>query len=363
MLKYAAPTINETSTLLKSIPATAFDLNFFGHGVVTEARNYYTIGDDGSVVIVQVAYSTIGIRSSVQVTAFYCNPTKAINVMESDSFSASKMKLTNNNLSVAVDGLLNIEYNADADVTTIVYASQNRDSGIFLRFVCRYVVTPFQFNDGSVFFGLHEDEGSVHTKFCAKNRISGKIGLGFFADRHAFEGTGMIFQVSQSMKPYNAMNRTWFGFFVSHDKQYTVAFIDVEAPKQYGNLHYQNGYVVSGDAVLALSIDVAAHSTEFEECSQSNYRIPTNFTYVLRGKTMDGRKYEATLHVSKCNVVGVVDVLGKLSTVIRMLIQTFVAKPFLYQWLDEAQLTLRIENEPEIVVKGVMHHEHCILNA
>lgn len=65
--------------------------------------------------------------------------------------------------------------------------------------------------------------------------------------------------------------------------------------------------------------------------------------------------------VPPTKLIGKVDILAEVPWVIRMIIKAFIARPFHYQWFDEAVAKVTIGDET-IEIKGVALHEVTFVN-
>lgn len=345
--------------IFTEIKTEEFKFSLKEKNTTTECRNYYVICDDGSLVVLFITYSALMFNNSIQISIMFYNQQLGINSLESENYSASKIRLLENGRGLEVAGLF-LETNYQSKETVLKFKSDKPD-GLHLKVHFHSTEEPFQFRDGKVFYGKKKNEGTVSNRFIGSCRVHGRVSIKNYEAEIVGRATSMHV-VQMSIQPQHAINRTWFCYFVSEDNEVELSFLDVETPKKFAREHYKSGHFVEKGQIRAVSLDVKSCSVNFEKCPSSGYKIPVDFVFSMNGTTFDGKPFAASIYWEEFELFGRNDILDKLPRFIRMLIQTFIAKPYIFQWFGKAKMSLKIDNGPERLIQGRMYHEHAITN-
>jgi Na+-transporting NADH:ubiquinone oxidoreductase subunit NqrE len=79
------------------------------------------------------------------------------------------------------------------------------------------------------------------------------------------------------------------------------------------------------------------------------------------GKTTDGKDITITINLTLVNMIDKINVLAELNFILRTIIQTFVAAPYVYQWLEMAEAVVNIDGESPFILKGRCFQECTFL--
>jgi hypothetical protein len=345
--------------LFREIKTEEFKFNLKEKNTTTECRNYYLICDDGSLIVLFITYTSVMFSNSIQISIIFYNRERGINSLESENYSASKIRLLDNGKGLEVAGLL-LETNFESKETLLKYKS-NKPDGLHLKAHFHSTEEPFQLRDGKVFYGKKKNEGTVTNRFIGSCRVHGRVKIANYEAEIVGRATSMHV-IQMVIQPQHAINRTWFCYFVSEDNEFELSFLDVETPKKFGKQHYKSGHLVEKGSVRGVSLDVRSSSVNFEKCAVSGYKIPVDFVFTMNGTTFDGKPFIASIFWEEYQLFGKSDVLEHLPKFIRVLVQAFIAKPYIFQWFGKAKMTLKVGDGPERFIDGRLYHEHAITN-
>ena len=329
-------------------------------GTSTECRNYYCIGEDESLILIFIAYTTIAWPTSIQISVLYYNKEQNINVLKSDSWSASKLTLTKEGHNLTVGPFTLDANDGEKGITTIKYKS-TKAAGIQLKLRIAATQKPFQILDGTFYYSPSVKEGTLRNQFFPSCKAHGHISVAGVSQE--FRGKAFALHILQSsIMPHHAINRTWFTYFLSDDETTDLCLLDTEASKKFQHRHQKGGHLMLNGQLLGITMDVNTLDIKFAKCEHSGYTIPIDFEFSMNGMTFEGKPFTVAIEVNDGELFGTVDILNKLPAFVRLLVKVFIAKPFLFQWLFKAKMTVKIEDEPETVAHGKLYHEHSITN-
>lgn len=272
---------NSTSSLCTRLSLT--DISWTtDEGIMTQAQTFYLITDDNAFIMIQLAYSNLGITSSCQVTARYhklatktsddlslgssripsCStshsksssgssfsgmfgsflrksngssllerPTPEFHEFISQNFSASNWKRNNDGFSSEV-GPLSITLVSSVDESQdqsvhIVYTNEK----LSLDAVLVPLVHPLQFGDGCVHVEKRSDSksdslGYASMRYCPKMSVTGHVILHAEDKKFSCNGHASLFQVTHKIKPH-LLAQSWSLAMFHSDKE----SIDTESKK------------------------------------------------------------------------------------------------------------------------------------
>ncbi|WFD29271.1 Putative cell survival pathways protein [Malassezia sp. CBS 17886] len=379
----------------------------------TETQTWYSVLTDGSFITSQIIYSPVGLfNPQVQMTFKYFNPKTGKKVWKSknvDSFTpleqdrrSSKSNVFSVTFKDLSDGAQSYDIHASFDSSVQLLYTMTRPAA----------VDGWKTGDGKYggfsYFGEDrvDSAGYVVHRFWPRAMTSGLIVI----DGQAFDvaGQGMFVQAIQGMRPNLVASRWNFCNFQSAEFGGVSAILmELTTTCDYGDLRTEEnggkrrvpqtatyGSVVCGDklvAVVAATRDAAPmaeprHSQTaidhedltFDE--STGYRVPQKITYKWDGPAVStSGRVDAALTVElgapqqMQGLVDKVDVLAEIPYVVRKLVN-YVAgtKPYIYQTLHPAELTLSLPEEvqkqvaPEasgpLSVKGTLFEEHTFIS-
>ncbi|CEG77983.1 hypothetical protein RMATCC62417_12652 [Rhizopus microsporus] len=132
-----------------------------------------------------------------------------------------------------------------------------------------------------------------------------------------------------------------------------------QTTKQYGSVNINQGSLVLNDKLISVSVDNDAELMDLAKDTETEYDIPKKVKLTWKGKTIkekeddEAKDVTITMVVEIKNLIDKIDVLAEIPYVIRKLVQTFVVKPYIYQWLDKATAEITIGQE-KVTTEG-----HC----
>ncbi|KAI9138089.1 oxidative stress survival, Svf1-like protein, partial [Paraphysoderma sedebokerense] len=141
------------------------------------------------------------------------------------------------------------------------------------------------------------------------------------------------------MKPHEAAESYQFVTFQSEN--ISLSMVQTFPPKSDQII---NSGIFHFDDYTAISVNPVMTFQESSVCSESGYVIPTKVEFRWNGKTIeDDQDYEVTLNVEiDERFTKKVDVLAEVPYLLRKVIQMLVAKPYVYQTMQEVEVTCRI---------------------
>lgn len=338
------------------------DFRFFldRKGTSTECRNYYCLGEDESIILIFISYTTIAWPTSIQISVLYYNKEQDINVLESESWSASKLTLSKDGHHLTVGSFV-LEGNAGEEGVTSIKYKSSKSSGIQLKLRITPTQLPYQLLDGTFYYGPSVKEGTLLNQYFPSCKAHARITVGTVG--REFRGKAFSLHILQkSIMPHHAINRTWFTYFVSDDTKTDLCLIDTEASKKFHHRHQKGGHLMLDGKLLGVTMDVNTMDINFGKCEYSGYTIPIEFSFQMSGMTFEGKSFKVGIEVNDQELFGTVDILNKLPMFIRLLVKTFIAKPYLFQWFCKAKMIIEIEDGTKVTVDGKLYHEHSITN-
>ena len=212
-------------------------------------------------------------------------------------------------------------------------------------------------HDGSVHFGKHKDEGRITAKLFPRIHCKGSVSIDGVSME--VEGHGVVLHMLQSIKPYAAATEWFLVNFQSSEASLIIS--QFEATKSYAStVINQAGFTYKGEHV-GFSVDNTITPLHQLKCPHSGYSVFSEIIYESRGILMDKRPFHIKIHTIPTQLCDRIDILSHLPFLIRKLIQLLITKPYVYQWLDEAEAEITIGDE-SIKLKGQLFHEYSILN-
>ncbi len=201
------------------------------------------------------------------------------------------------------------------------------------------------FGDGEVSFGVGASDGKISMAFVPSGRASGRLLLGSKrgpGEAIAFNGTGMCIHQFQGVRPYLVATHWNLAYFVEDSSggeamaPLSLFMLQVRTPIKYANSLVNFGLISSGGRVLMASCSnqITSQSPIFDP--SSGYYIPQQITYEWRGISADGDAMEAKCVVTSTILCAKINVLDQLPFVMRKIVEAFVTKPYVYQWLEDS---------------------------
>ncbi|KAF9985938.1 putative cell survival pathways protein [Mortierella antarctica] len=316
----------------------------------TETQTFYCINDDGHFGYVQLIHSNLGIwgtPASVQMTARF----RGEGVNKFFSINLTNFVLSADKRSASTN-LMTINMSPDGQKFTI-QVTNPPDLIVSLTF--ERTAKGYKIGEGKSFFG----DGYVSHKFWPACKVSGMMIVEGKA--HDMAGEGTFVHAIQGMRPHLVASKWSYVDFSGKNAETSnkakLSLIQFTTPDYYGSATVTQGSLVLNGDLVAVAVDNKTEfvKTEFDE--ETGYHPPTEVNYVWEGKTLEGAKpFKAVLNVKPKGLCQKVDLLAEIPWALRKIVSTFVAKPIIYQWYDEASAVITV-GEAEHKLAGHVYHE------
>jgi hypothetical protein len=404
---------NESSALYNSFSLSNYNWRLGGSSWVTETRTFYLLTELGEMIFMQLAFTDSGwpIPPSCQVTARYFDTRQAStpvektgwvtipkykprhfgrnkerpeHVFECINHSASEMKSSKNKTSVRMaNGEISIigpstnsEHRIDpkpeskagehaangngskSDALKVSY----HGASLSLDFQFEPQCSGIAFGDGKITFGEDEADGEIHMRFLPCGVARGNMTIA--GESRAINAVGLGVHQFQGIRPNLVAARWHLAVFIS-DKddagEQTIAFmIQVSTPATYGSTIVNLGGVYGDGRLLALCREGKITSSSPNLEPHSGYYIPRHVRFEWRGVTIDNDPFYANCSVTPGILCERINLLDQLPFVMRKIVETFVTKPYVYQWVDRAEFSVNFGGN-EGSISGWLFTELSIL--
>jgi len=275
----------------------------------------------------------------------------------SHKFETKNIELTDGNTSIKISGVSAKRDSAKNSYTLTVDEKECPQ----IKGVLNYNgegIDPVKFGeDGKVGF----NEGK--TEFCAlfftipRAAVTGKLNVN--GTEISIDGYGFVSHFCQNMKAHRVALRWQLCKFNSPDL--TINQNLLVTPKTYGKARVSNGICAYKGKIFAVTMDndITYPSSKYDK--DTGYDAPTATEYKWSGKTVDGKDFKCQINIEPKRLIDKVDILGHLPWTLRMLLKTFIARPYHYQWCDETVAHVQIGDE-KLEIKGIALHEITFIN-
>ncbi|KAI9477951.1 MAG: oxidative stress survival, Svf1-like protein [Benjaminiella poitrasii] len=211
----------------------------------------------------------------------------------------------------------------------------------------------FKVGEGKTYLG-NNNAGFVSHKFWPRAHAKGT----FIVNKavHEIEGDGMFIHAIQGMQPH--LIASHWNFVNFHSDRVSLGTMRFQTTKQYGAAHVNQGSLMLDGRLLMVSVENGVELLDLVKDDETDYDIPKKVKLSWKGKTIeDNKEVSVVMTVKVKNLVDKIDVLTEIPYVIRKLMQTFVVKPYIYQWLDKATAEIKIGDDPVILSEGYCFQE------
>ncbi|CAO3645756.1 unnamed protein product [Cunninghamella blakesleeana] len=355
--------LGTTVEAVKSVAETVTDGQYYGKlsennldwtlasGSSTENQVFYITTKTGGFAFVQLIHSNIGIwNPTISFTCRFYDPATNTNVFK--NINMSKFELSDDRRSVKTD-----HFNITLDPTQNTYKIQITHPDLVVSLDFERVDQGFKVGEGRTYLGGGDQSsaaGFVSHKFWPRANGKGT----FIVDKqlHEVEGHGMFIHAIQGMQPQLIASNWNFVNFQADDA--AISMMQFQTTKQYGSVNINQGSLVFKDKLVCVSVDNHVELLDLQKDEETEYDIPQRIKLTWKGKTIkeEGKEDEIKdVHVEMIvtvkNLVDKIDVLAEIPWFLKKLVQTFVVKPYIYQWLDDSTATITIGDE-STEVKG-----------
>lgn len=356
---------------------------------MTETRTFYLISGTGEFVFLQLAYTCSGwpIAPTSQVTGRYFDPRQAkktlegrwvtcealrqslgghnirkgqnSHVFECRNRPGSKVKLSPDRSGISIDYAAVYLVGPSLTASQKIHPTerhQNANMGIRglyegailgIDFIFNPFCSGVQFGDGKISFGLDGGDGSINMAFFPLGSASGRIVVDEV--ERDFTGHGIMLHQYQGIRPNLVANHWHLALFISDpDKAGHISsllMLEICTPATYGSATVRYGIVYTEGRLLALcSEGQVIHSLPILD-RVSGYYIPSEVIINWSGVTIDGEPFTAECQVRPRTLCDRMNLLDQLPFIMRKMVETFVTKPYVYQWIDRTDLSLTVKGK------------------
>ncbi|KAG0259045.1 putative cell survival pathways protein [Actinomortierella ambigua] len=314
----------------------------------TETQTFYVISDQGYFCHIQLIHSNLGIWGaplSIQLTARFrgngINKFFSVN-LTNFTLSADKTSFTTN--------LMSVQLSPDGTKFTVQVTNP---SDLIASLTFEKVASGYMIGEGKTFFG----DGYVSHKFWPACKVSGMLVVD--GQAHDMGGDGTVVHAVQGMRPHLTASKWSFVDFAGKNDGHSakLGLVQFTTPEFYGSTTVTQGAVSVDGKLIGVSVESKNEFVTTEHDPETGYSPPTEINYIWEGKTIaDGKEFKAVVNVKPKGLCQKVDLLAEMPWAVRKLVSTFVAKPIIYQWYDEATATIKVGSE-EHRVSGHVYHE------
>ncbi|KAJ2962492.1 hypothetical protein NQZ79_g2318 [Umbelopsis isabellina] len=288
-------------------------------GSSTENQVFYVTTPTGGFAFVQLIHSNVGTITT-----------------ENFVLSADRRSVKTDHMSITLDP------------TFSKYSVSIKHPDLVVSLELERVDRGFKVGEGKAYLG---SAGFVSHKFWPRCQAKGT----FIVEGavHDVEGLSTFIHAIQGMQPQLIASNWNFCNFQSPEA--TLTMMQFQTTKQYGAVDVNQGALVLDGKLTCVSVDNHLELSDLEVDPETEYEIPKTIKLTWNGKTIeeDAKDVKITMTVSVSNLLDKIDVLNEIPWVIRKLVQTFVVKPYIYQWLDKGTASIQI-GDKVITTEG-----HC----
>ncbi|CAB4394175.1 oxidative stress survival, Svf1-like protein [Rhizophagus irregularis] len=315
-------------------------------GSSTETQTFYLATNEGHFAFVQMIHSNIGLwNPTIQFTSRFfgngVNTFKSVN-MTNFTLSPDRRSASANNMSIK----LNPECNK--------YAVNLTHKELIVSFEFERIDRGFKIGGGKTYFGQDKSSGFVEHKFWPKGNVKGNM----VVDGRAFDvtGVGLFVHAIQGMRPHLIASRWNFVNFQSDVA--SLSMCEFETTPNYGSKKINQGSLVVNNKLVGVSVKNMAQFLETSLDPETKYKVPTKIKYTWEGKTLEtDEDFSAFLEIKLDVLMDKIDVLNEVPYFLKKIVQAFVAKPYVYQWFNEAEAHVKIGENEELTAKGKLFSE------
>lgn len=263
----------------------------------------------------------------------------------------SKFELSADKRSVRTDF-----FNIQLDTAQKVYKINITHPELVVSLEFKRVDKGFKVGEGKTYLGGDNASaaGFVSHKFWPRAESKGTFIINHQV--HEIEGDGMFVHAIQGMQP-QLIASNW-NFIDFHSKEASIGMMQFQTTKQYGSVNINQGSLVLNNQLVCVSVDNHVELMDLEKDPETEYDIPKRVKLTWKGKTIKEQESDETKDVTIVMVVEIknlidkIDVLAEIPFVIRKIVQAFVVKPYIYQWLDKATAEITIGDQAKFLTEG-----------
>ncbi|KAI9323828.1 oxidative stress survival, Svf1-like protein [Dichotomocladium elegans] len=315
-------------------------------GSSTENQVFYVTTKSGGFCFVQLIYSSIGILNpTISFTCRFYDPATNTNIFKNIN-QAYKFDLSADRRSVKTEF-----FNITLDPTQSIFKISITHPELVVSLDFTRVDKGFKVGEGKTYLGGNDQTsaaGYVSHKFWPRATAKGT----FIIDKalHEVEGDGMFIHAIQGMQPQLIASNWNFCDFQSDNA--ALSMMQFQTTKQYGAVNINQGSIVLNEKLISVSVENHVELLDLQPDEETGYQIPQKIKLTWKGKTIkeegseeDPKDVSVVMVVAIKNLVDKIDVLNEIPWFLKKLVQTFVVKPYIYQWLDIATAEITVGDE------------------
>lgn len=359
---------NTTQALLKHLEWSDFNFKLKGTSWLTEGFNFHLFNQDGSALFLQIAYSNLAWpSSSVVVSVRYYSRNDAKIYAFQETYSGFRMKRRNDRLSVKVASTqLECLFETDLEHPKFVFNHKNNEFKATLEI--RATQKPIQVGHGETRYGRKGSDGYLLFQFVPSVSVKGELQSG--QTRIPIMGRGVIIHQFQGVRPNIASTRfdvTYFSQVTNKEeeeegnKDIDLFMVQFHTPKKYGDCTVNVGFMTEKGELVALSTG-KEEMFDAKKDTKTGYPLPTRIVYNWSGTDILGKSFEVCGTFIPKSPTAKIDILAQMPFFVRKAVQILVASPYVYKYVDDAEFSVRIGEQPPKSLTGSLYHEISFLN-
>ncbi|KAI8971667.1 oxidative stress survival, Svf1-like protein [Mycotypha africana] len=331
-------------------------------GSATENQIFYMTTKTGGFVFVQLIYSGIGfLKPTVSFTCRFYNPQSNDNKFKNINQS-SDFKLSEDRRSVKTEF-----FNITLDPTLSSFKISITHPELIVDLDFARVDKGFKVGEGKTYLGGDDQKsaaGIVSHKFWPRCNAKGTVIID--KELHDIDAYGMFIHAIQGMQPQLIASK--WNFINFQSEKAALSMMQFLTTKQYGSVEVNQGSIVVNDKLISVSVENNVELMNLVKDDDTEYDIPQDVKLTWKGKTIKEHEEDEVKDVSVVMIVPVknlidkIDILSEIPWFLKKLVQTFVVKPYIYQWLDEATAEITIGDE-KIECPGKCYQELVFVSA
>ncbi|KAG1308003.1 hypothetical protein G6F64_006367 [Rhizopus arrhizus] len=321
-------------------------------GSSTENQVFYTTTREGGFAFVQLIHSNVGLwNPTISLTCKFYDPKTNTSIFK--NINMSKFELSADKRSVKTDF-----FNIQLDAAQELYKMNITHPELVVSMDFKRIDKGFKVGEGRTYLGGDKASaaGFVSHKFWPRAESKGTFIIN--QQIYEIEGDGMFIHAIQGMQP-QLIASNW-NFINFQSKEASIGMMQFQTTKQYGSVNINQGSLVLNGKLICVSVDNHVELMDLEKDSETEYDIPKRVKLTWKGKTIKEEEGDEIKDVTIVMVVDIknlidkIDVLAEIPYFIRKFVQTFVVKPYIYQWLDKATAEITIGDQEKVLTEG-----HC----
>jgi hypothetical protein len=207
----------------------------------------------------------------------------------------------------------------------------------------------FKVGEGKTFLGGADQSsaaGIVSHKFWPRCKAKGTAIVE--KQFHEIEAHGMFVHAIQGMQPQLIASKWNFIDFQAENA--ALSMMQFTTTKQYGGIEVNQGSIVINDKLVSVSVQNNVELMDLQKDPETGYAIPKHVKLTWKGHTIQEgdvpvKPVSVVMMVPLLNLIDKIDILAEIPWFLKKIVQTFVVKPYVYQWLDEATAKVTIGDE------------------